>query len=257
MDAAHWLWSLNGVLLVLTAVMARDVISTRGARARLERELMLRSFRSVIESRPSLQDLRSAWSSILDSTEGSASRGAEVVDLLAILESARDELVEHLRTTVESYVNSVNDAAALVDEGLVRPKDLVRLVPALHEALLMEIPLVRPVIWFESILRGRGRWGYRVLRLGVVLEELRAVSPRARIRGPYCVEIADKVFASSGACDGLTRALRVVRLAIKSPSIDVRSKLRQMQERVALVDRLRLAGTLGPADPAEVRPVEW
>jgi hypothetical protein len=145
----------------------------------------------------------------------------------------------------------------MIDEGILRPIDIVRGDPALHQDLLHELALLEPFVWYESILRGRGRWSFRPLQLREELEQLRAVSPSASLREAMSYSIGDLRMYDLPALGLLKRVLERGRAPFWPRTITTRTKVRQRHQKAALKQELRHADSSLFPITAKPRPVEW
>jgi hypothetical protein len=159
MSAAKTLWLVNAVLFFLACVLARDILGARIRRVRRERRRLLEITRDMLDARPNSDELRAAWAVIIREATPKTSSGELISDAVCLLEGASDAGTDSLRRIIEPHVNVLNDVAAYIDEGLVRPKDIVKYFPELHATLLNDLALIVPFIWFQSILRGEADGG--------------------------------------------------------------------------------------------------
>lgn len=242
MSVAHALWLVNLILLFFTLFMARDVFSVRGRRAREGRRRFLMEMVARLEQLPEPDDMKDAWRTILSKSSVKAAVDDLLVSAICALENASDADVDALRRVIVPRVNLINQVAEFVDQGLVRPRDITRMHPRIHADLLDQLPLMTPFIWYESILQGRGRWGYRVLRLRTIFEKLRPISSRVAIKGPIVLEVEDWFFLALPSVTLIGQAWSICRLSIRSPTINVRSKVAQTRQRSRLESKLQEAG---------------
>lgn len=259
MTIALDLWVINLALFAIVVMQVRDVIGIRGRRAREARRQFLREAVEGLRRLPPDDAVRVAWHSIL-SQSGTATGTGGRIALIRALDSADDAAVAELREAVSPAINLLNDAAELVDEGLVRPKDIARHYPDLHAELLGRLALISPFIWYESILGGRGRWGYRVLRLQLIFERLRPVSSRKAMQRRIDVEIHGFHFLVLPELRPAVRLWLRVLLFVRSPTINVRSKVAQIGERRDIEDTLEAAGVnvrRTTAVPDDRMAVDW
>lgn len=242
MSVAHVLWIINIPLAVSMLFLGRDTVFLRRRRARDARRHFLDEALVHLNALPEIGPTREAWEAVLSQSVVAAGMTDARISAICALDCADDQSVDRLRDIVKSNVNFMNKFAELVDERLVRPKDIVRHYPDRHEALLEHLALAAPFIWHESILRGRGRWGFRVLRLKTIFEQLRVVSRWRELRDYHVLKIGDIHFLALDSVTAAERALGTVRLWIRSPTINVRSKLAQAKERIEMTSELAKAG---------------
>jgi hypothetical protein len=258
MSVAHVLWIINIPLTLLALFLARDTFSVRRRRARDSRRRFLEEGLIHLRQLPDAGPIREGWAAVIGQSIADEDMSKAQILAIRALEHANVRTVAALYELVKTDINLMNKFAELVDEGLVRPMDIARQYPDQHAALLDHLALVAPFIWYESIFRGRGRWGYRVLRLKTIYERLRVVSPRPSLRGPLELEVGGIHFLALESVTAAERVLGFVRLAIRSPTINVRSKLAQVRERITMMAKLRevgvdIDGGVGGPGPA----VDW
>ncbi len=251
------LWLADVVLAALTLVAARSMLGRKVRRAGRERLGFLDDAIRHLEQLPKTEAMRHAWRTILSRPVPPSDAGDPLVSAIYALEHSYHAAVDALRDAVVPQVNLINKFAELVDEGLVRPKDVARLYPDIHLKLLSHLALIEPFIWYESIFQGRGRWGYRALRLKMVFEKLRPITASGAIRSPLVLEIGGLFFLALPSVTTLERIWASLRLSVRSPTITSRSKVAQVAQRNNLGARLRDAGltVLRSAGPA--RAVDW
>lgn len=256
MTVAHSLWLIDAILMIFTLLMARDVLGPRGRRARNERRRFLEEAVHQLEQVPENDEIETAWRKLLTLSVVEIAEDP-LVSAICALENASDFLVATIREAVRPHINLINNIAEFVDEGLLRPRDLVRQHPKMHAHLLRELALVAPFIWYESILQGRGRWGYRALRLKTVLEKLRPISPRGSVHSPLVIEIESLFFLALPSVTSIQRVWGFLWLSVRSPTINARSKISQVKERNSLAGKLRNVG-IGVRYPTQpTSTVEW
>lgn len=244
MELSTILWMTDALLACLILINARDVLSPRGSKMRRRRLEILNEVVAATSNRPGVDEILAAWEPIAVSSKGSRQGEDDLSRCIAALDAAQDIDVEALRTVCLKTINAVNVLGSHVDEGLIRPKDLVRSHPALHSALLFELHAVRPVIWYESLVRGRGRWGYRVAQMGGILCELRAASSRPQLWAAKRLCLEELTFLDLPRLNTFHRFALRLGLKFRSPTIDVKSKLRQRRQAEQMcrtLDRLGIA----------------
>lgn len=258
METATVLWGLNAALLIVIAVLARNVVGARRFRFRNQRRKILVKAISELPPPQQSDDLAAAWSLVLDSVSGATlAHATGLPKRILALELADDDVVQLFRPDLTRAVNSYNDLCALIDDGLLRPKDIAKKYPVDHQNILLALNLLEPFIWYESILRGRGRWGFRVARLRHILEELRPASPRPSLQRARRVEVRGLVLMDLREIRPFVRFWRSMKLAIRSPTINVRSKVRQEKYRAKLADELAALGVAVHRPDDGQRTVEW
>lgn len=242
MSVAHVLWIINIPLAVSTLFMGRDTVFLRRRRARDARRHFLDEALVHLDGLPEIGPTLEAWAAVLSQSTVAAGMTDMRISAIRALECADDPTVDKLRDLVQRNVNFMNKFGELVDARLVRPMDIARHYPGRHAALLNHLALAAPFIWYASILQGRGRWGFRALRLKTIFEQLRVVSPRRRLRGPLELKADGFDFLALEGMNATERALGAVRLWVRSPTINVRSKLAQAKERIEMTSELAKAG---------------
>jgi hypothetical protein len=249
-------FGVDALLGFITLVRARHVIANRTSRHRSTRFQELVEVRELIADRPRPEPLLAAWEHVAASLESVPKADDLLVARIMALEGASDSAVAHFRSVAEPHVNALNGLAARIDDNRVRPKSLVRLDPGLHEALLLEVHLIEPFVWYESIFRGRGRWGYRPADLRRILEALRPASRRPSTHAATQVRAGDLLVMDLEALSRPRRLWLATKLKIKSPTIDTKSKVKQRELRHKLeVDLERLGAQL--PTPVGHRAIEW
>ena len=251
------LWLVNLVLAALTLAMARSLLRLRVWRARRERLRFLAEAIRYLDQLPQSDAMQHAWRTILSRSTATARAGDPLISAIYALEHSYDSAVDALRDAVVPQVNLINQFAELVDEGLVRPRDIARLYPKLHLRLLRNLALIEPFVWYESIFQGRGRWGYRTLRLKTIFTILRPISPLQTVRSPLVLEVSDLFFLALPSVTAIERIWATARLSVRSPTITSRSKVAQVAQRSALRAKLRETGLTVRSAVSPVRAVDW
>ena len=257
MTAAHLLWMINLALGGLTLTLARDVVHIRRIRGTDERSELTDSVAKVLGHLPDPHEILEAWEDVAVSMASDLQGDTQLLRAIVALERATDEATDRLRDLIAPQVNALNDVASFVDEGLIRPKDLATGYPELHERLLTVLPAVVPFIWFESILRGRGRWGYRVIRLNDIFFALRPVSRRRHVLGEQSIEVNGLQLCVEPAIEPVRRLWRLLVLSVRSPTISTRSKVRQQNRREDLAAALFRLGLAAPPETRHDAAIEW
>lgn len=75
---------------------------------------------------------------------------------------------------VAPVVNALNDVAELIDLNFL---EAPLILSKYHLLLAREVFLLEPYILYEVLLADRGRWGYRVLRLGEMARKYNDMNP--------------------------------------------------------------------------------
>ncbi len=235
------LWILNAVLILLVLWTGYGVTGARRARSRHtaaeQQALVADAFRRRVD----VADLVQAWERILERPP-TGSSWLSSRRLVARLCEAKPDSVVSLRAVARPMVNSHNDVAAAIDDGLVRPRAFIRRYPDLHLEMLRELALLEPFIWFESLVSGRGRWGYGPLHLKAVLQDLRAASDDGSVWSEIGVQVFGKDYVVFPRLNVAERQVLRLWRFIKRPHINVRTKLRQRQYSYKLAAELRADG---------------
>jgi hypothetical protein len=233
----------NLLALALTAVYESFTLSIASTREKVRR----RATFEEIHERPTAAELLAAWEPLLHAMR---SRGIkpQALPFVALFRAEPDQIADRnrLKALVHKYVTVVNDElCARMDSGLIAPRDLVRLHADLHETLLNELPLVAPVIWFRSLGKEKaGRWGYRVLLLQDVLQNLKGLSSRRQVHGIKPPESEGASFSAYSAPVQLHRIRR-------RKNIDRTEKIRQNRDSMQMREFLN-ALSLEVPDPEKV-----
>jgi hypothetical protein len=170
-----------------------------------------------------------------------------LVGRVVALDTLSDESLDALRKICERCINPVNRFSELVDARLVRPGDLVQRRWGIHVDLLRELTLVESFVWYDSLVKGRGRWGMRPLQLRKTLLRLRSRSPREQPMRSITVRDAgggDVVLLP--ALSWWRRFLGKVPSPRLSYGISRRTKVGQRRERARMRKGLERTGILAP-----------
>jgi len=238
---AHALWVLNALLAAASAYLTIQVVRGRGERIRAERAETQADASRILMGRPAATDIFAAWQLVL----GDAADFPAVLTnegFVAALCEADRTAVSAMREAVERSVRSYNDFATLVDEGIIQPRGFVRRFPDLHRSALIDLALMEPFIWYDSLVCGRGRWGYRPLQLKWILDRSRPISDDANL----CRRLDVVMFERSCAMYRRIRLPERTYLRITGfiwpPTISVHTKLRQKKYARTLRNTLQRRG---------------
>lgn len=279
-DIIVWATSVVGLLAII--VGAANALKGRGPRARAARETQFAEALRFLtpgptgKSIPKTEVLEGHWEKILrcavedgaeipdpgNSPEGLHEHLLAAVEVLHRVDSVNIDLYREALATATEYINYVNRFAARVDDELVRPIHLVRQEPDLHHDLLSGLPMVAPFIWYESLVKGRGRWGYRPARLGEIFMQLRAVSEdwEATFQNDVRVTIrvdqppSTLVLASYPAISRARRRFSRLRYLYRTPTINRRSKSAQTKTATRIRGALSRRGISETIRIREVTP---
>lgn len=252
------LWALNLALLLAVLVLGWDVFGARRHRLRSQRRGVLAAAVNSLPRASLVEDLLAAWTLVIESGRpGWTKVSVGMAQRVVALDLADDEVLRLVRHDFNDAVNELNKLCALIDEGLVRPKDIVRTYPRDHERLLTALHLLEPFIWYESILRGRGRWGFRVTELCRITKLLRPVSKRRVLQEKYHLEICGLTIMALPEIHPIARLSRLALLSLRSPTINVRSKLNQAKYRDSLARELSELGVAIHRPAGRKDSVEW
>lgn len=250
----YWLWAVNLAGAALIVIRLYFVAQGRRPKVIDMQRTMLREVGDKLKDLPTPDELVDLWREVppapgVDDAQHVALR---LLWFLRAADEAGDGSVGRLDAACKRYVDICNTTLAVrIDDGLLSPKTFARSCPKLHRELVRSIPLIEPMIWYKSLVRGRGRWGYRVLALQAVLESLRVSSPWPEIKGEMRDAIVGDVTIVHPRISWLARLWRGVTYSFVSPTINVRVKLRQRRRAVELAKSLRAAGIALP-DPKAV-----
>jgi hypothetical protein len=126
-------------------------------------------------------------------------------------------------------VVSANSAAALIDDGLARPLDLVTHDTVVTPELITSLALAEPFVWYDTLVNGRGRWGYRAPQLRRIFNQLRANANDPDLREFITVQLHNRTFNIQSKMGWWKTSFLRVRHHIVSPTINARSKVRQKE----------------------------
>jgi hypothetical protein len=250
------IWLFNFATLVGIFLSTRYAFRARRPLTRAQmsevRDLALDS----LHERPPLSELVEAWNE-LQWNPGSISRMPDRQRMIALLCDGDQIAVRKLCEVEDRYLNAVNEPCALIDQGLLRPRDLLRRRPALHLQLIQQGFLVEPVILYQSIVHGRGRRGYRLLQLQKILLASRPLSPNSQVRGPLTLDVFGRRLAVADPVNSITRPFRIAWAKVHSPTINVRTKVEQKREIRELAQALGRAGYPALDFDHVQNPVVW
>ena len=253
LQAAHVLWLMNVLLALYTLRVALLTMVNRGSVKRMRRAESIRDAEAAFRAVPRYQVLVPHWESVLASVSMPGQK-LSITRMILALDDAPASVVNDLRTETRAVINPCNTAAALVDEGLLRSRDLGAIDAATQLNVMVCLALSEPFVWFESIKVGRGRWGYRPLQITRLLKELRATSPSPAARARMTVLLSGRDRLVLDQMSGKRAAFLRLKFYVKAPTINVRSKTRQNLERRRLAAEL---SRLGMAMPSNPRIVSW
>jgi hypothetical protein len=252
----YWLWAVNLAGAALIVIRLYFVALGRRPKVINMQRTMLREVGDKLKELPTPDELIALWREVPPEpgVDGAQRVVLRLLRFLRTADEAGDGSVGRLDAACKRYVDICNTTLAVrIDDGLLNPKTFVRSCPKLHQELVRAIPLIEPLIWYKSLVRGRGRWGYRVLALQSVLESLRVSSPWPEIKGEMRDAVVGGVTIVHPRVSWLARLWRGVTYNFVSPTINVRVKLRQRKRAGELAQALRAAGFALP-DP---RAVPW
>ena len=177
---------IAGILFVAAVILAiRTVASHRQAAIEPRLDVLnetVSKTQKELDRLPDTAELVLAWQQvpIPDYPPDLASHLRPVYRLWAADPASTAELFRLARAYVVALNKPLCEA---IDNRWVAPAELVRRHPALHKRLVMDLPLIVPYIWVNSIAEahGQGRFGYRVARLFDILVALRALNPEPHL----------------------------------------------------------------------------
>jgi len=241
---ASWavtLWVVTAILLILLLATIYLTWRARQPGAKERRQETYRDAISQLESLAPHKRLAAGWTALVKAKSPDRQPSTPQT-LLLLLYNAGPDAIADLRSISAPNIRQINEFARLVDEGLLSLKDLAADHSVLHRELLFQVALLSPIIWYESLIAGLGRIGYRVLQLGPILGWLRCYSDSGTISDELVVQIAGHDLL---VCDEQTRVHRLVYRSIGllwRPTITTRRKVRQNQEASDLLEHLHAAG---------------
>jgi hypothetical protein len=148
------------------------------------------------------------------------------------LEAARQ--LEAATDVAEASVRSINSMAELVDLGLVHPQRFLRERIGRHRELLDLTALLEPYIWYQALVAGRGRWGFRPLQIGRIARRLAAISNDLQLAETLSIATErDGVEFGAVVLEPVGRRSRLrnsVRGWLRPATINRRSKIRQRDD---------------------------
>jgi hypothetical protein len=248
------------ILLVLVAVIAyRTLLARSGATKAFVADNM-DTVQHAITGRPSFDELLEAWTPIVTVDDVRQDLVKARPDLAPIfrLYHSNDDDVAKLRQVVERYVNCVNPGICEpLDEGIISLEYFLRRYPETHRQLLEELPLVVPFVWFEVLVRRRGRWGYRVAQLYELVKRLRECSDMTPLHGHMTIAVNGYPFANYPRVTPIRQAYRGVKEFDSPCRISRRTKLIQQQKVKLMRDDLRDLGVSVPSPDTILSSVVW
>ena len=252
----YWLWAVNLAGAGMIVIRVYLVVLARRPKVIDMQRAMLSEVTEKLRDLPPRSELAELWCEV-PSSPGANGIPHVVVRLMWLLrkaDDAGDDSVGRLDDACKRYVDVCNTSLAVrIDDGLLNATRFVRSRPELHEELVRSIPLIEPLIWYKSLVRGMGRWGYRVLALHAALDSLRVSSRRPEIKGEMRdVIVGDATFVHP-RISWPTRLWSRVVFVFVAPTINVRVKLRQRRRAVELAKSLRALGV----DLPDPKAVPW
>jgi hypothetical protein len=199
LEDANWapiLWLLNLGFLLAVVLQWRLYLHARSRRRTGGGRKVLHEAVSELRAGGAADVARTALAGALvesGSQPGPLMKGPTPENSIIVLARASGEWVDAVRSSLDPRIKQINTFCELMEEGILRPIDLVRESTELHSQLLEELTLLEPFIWYQATLGGRGRWGLRVLQLLEALGRLRAVSPTPELREANTVQVEDLV----------------------------------------------------------------
>ncbi|MGB3409930.1 MAG: hypothetical protein WBA45_01930 [Microthrixaceae bacterium] len=194
-----------------------------------------------LKNRLERKDLVAAWEEVLDRAP-SPNVWPTTDRLIARLAEADRDAVDRLLQVATPLINDLNDFVGRVDDRLISTREFAQRAPELHLDLLVDLTLLEPVVWHQSLVAGRGRWGYGVLSLRTALMSLRHLSPSPAVRSEISVEMFGSAYLISRALGSITRMASYPTRRLVPPRITVRTKIKQNREARRRGSRLVTAG---------------
>jgi hypothetical protein len=255
-SVATVLWCFNVVLLVLLAWLAWFVILGRKDKINERRVRNLDEARRYLEAIPGAAALIDAWCAM---PPDSVRRGGpwNIFQLVSLLVAAPPEPVARIGEIAEEVIRQANSATSLMDDGLVRPKDLARDYGLITPELITALALAEPWVWFEVLVHGRGRWGYRPLNLRHVLDRLRVHAPDPDMRKSITLRLHGRDLHVQRAMSLPTVLALHLKHTISSPTVSVRTKVRQKKVAAAVRSELATGGLIPEVLQQSRQPEAW
>lgn len=128
---------------------------------------------------------------------------------------------------IREFVNSVNDVAEMIEEGLIDKRSFFG---RYHLAIIREVYIAEPYIYFVNLYGKSGRWGMRVLRAGEIAREFNDINPihRAPVYYPDDPSFGCIYRSPCGRFLSVTKCIWWMRHSLGLyPSINSRSKVKQ------------------------------
>jgi hypothetical protein len=238
----YWLWVVNFAGAVLIVIRVWFVGLGRRPKVIDMQRTMLKEVAEKVRNLPSRNELLDLWRAVPPAAgaEGSPHVIVRLIWFLHQAEGSADDAVRRLDDACKRYVDICNTSLAVrIDDGLLNATRFVRSRPELHEELVRSIPLIEPLIWYKSLVRGMGRWGYRVLALHAVLDSLRVSASRPEIKSELRDVVTGNVMVVQPRISWPRLMSRRVAFIFVAPTISVRVKLRQRRRAVELAKALR------------------
>lgn len=234
------LWILNVLLLCILLYQSVLIVGARTPEKRKRRGDWLREGLRKLDGRPTASAIVNAYPPSIDFRRS-------IGPAVALLSSISESELERLREICQDTVNHVNKCAELADRGLLSPKDIAQRRPEIHRDLLIELTLIEPFVWHESLACGRGRWGYRPLALRDALGELRYGSHSRKVLSPLKITTrgGHNVLLAAEVAGWRRLVWRNINL-LRSNTITERRKVRQKRYHDRLRSELIHAGVRLP-----------
>lgn len=255
-SVATAVWVLNLVLFVLLVWQGWFVLLGRSSRVNERRVRNLDEARQYLDAIPDSVELFDAWCAL--PTETVHRDGPwNTFQLVSLLAGAPPEPLERIRLMADEVIRQANSATSLLDDGLVRPKELAHDDGLITPELITALALAEPWVWLEVLVRGRGRWGYRPLNLRQVLDRLRAHVPDPDVRQAITLRLHGRDLVVQRAMSRpAVLALRLKHL-FNSPTVGARTKVRQKKIAAAVRSDLARGGLIPDTLRLPHRPVAW
>jgi hypothetical protein len=241
MTTADILWICNGLIFLGAVTMLAYVLSGHRERVRHLRDTYLQKANVELDRIAPSREVADLWQKLLSSVVFEDRAPSRMRLIVALRDVAPTE--SQLCTVEESVIHPCNEIANLIDCGLLRARDLVETMQVRkYVDVLSCLKLTEPLVWYQSLVRVRGRWGYRPLQLLGVLDQLRAGSGYDDVRGRIAVDVGGGSWTLFEPITWWHKLFARVRYLIKSPTVDLRSKLHLKKEARRLRALLNTAG---------------
>ncbi len=234
-------WITWACVIVLIAIQARVVFwLVRGFRAdqTAARDGWCLDAQHILANCPSPEKAATRlWAAGVEVEGPLIGRAGSLPGLIdSIARVAQDPLIydEHARKLVEDVLDMTNPTICeWIDDGLIHPRHLFARESG-DAKLVTLLALIEPFVWYESLVEGRGRWGYRPIFLGALARRYRTSTLASPARHALTLDLSidgrPRRLLVAERVEGweLARGLLVARF--RSRTITARTKRRQERQ---------------------------